>query len=462
MSFTGNSRRLLVLGCGVMLTATGCAFQGLNSLPLPGAVGRGSEAKIYHVEIANIATLESNSPVMIGDVVVGSVGNMTVRDWHADVEVSVKPDVVVPANAVATVGQTSLLGSMHLALNPPVGQQPSGNMPAGATIPLNQSSTYPTTEKTLASLAAIVNGGGLGQIGDIIHNFSTAVNGREADVRDLLTRLDDFVGRLDRQKDNIVAAITDLNRLAGTFAGQKDVIERVIRDVPPALDVLIAERPRITTALQKLGTLSDTATRLANDSTADLVADLKNLEPTIKALADIGPALPGALGYAPNFPYSQSLIDRGVRGDYMNLFGVIDLTIPRLKRTLFLGTRWGELHAKLVPAPGDPWYLNYTYEPMNAPLAPPPPGEAIPPDSADAASAPMPDMPMPPVGGPILPMVPQTLSNPLAPQQQVIESTSQVFAGPYPQGAPTAEPAPAAPPPPPAPVDGTSAPGGGG
>ena len=51
---------------------------------------------------------------------------------------SVKPDVVVPANAVATVGQTSLLGSMHLALNPPLGQQPSGRLQPGATIPLNQ------------------------------------------------------------------------------------------------------------------------------------------------------------------------------------------------------------------------------------------------------------------------------------------------------------------------------------
>ena len=50
----------------------------------------------------------------------------------------------------------------------------------------------------------------------------------------------------------------------------------------------------------------------------------------------------------------------------MNLYAVLDLTIPRLKRTLFLGTRWGEEHAKLVPAPGDPWYLNYTYEPLAA------------------------------------------------------------------------------------------------
>ena len=290
-----RTARLVALGCGVVLTASGCAFQGLNSLPLPGAVGRGSDANIYHVEVANVATLESNSPVMMGDVVIGSVGKMTVHNWNADVEVSVKPDVIVPANAVATVGQTSLLGSMHLALNPPIGQQAQGRLAPGSSVPLNQTSTYPSTEKTLASLSAVVNGGGLGQIGDIIHNFSTALTGREEDVRDLLIRLDNFVGVLDRQRANIVAAIQDLNRLAATFAGQHDVIERVIREVPPALDVLIKERPRITTALQKLGTFGDTATQVANDSTADLVTDLKNLEPTIKALADVGPDLPTAL-----------------------------------------------------------------------------------------------------------------------------------------------------------------------
>ncbi len=439
MSRLSRSRRVIAaggaVGVVVALTSSGCAFQGVNSLPLPGAVGRGPDAKIYHVEVANIATLESNSPVMIGDVVVGSVGKMTVKDWHADVEVSVKPDVVVPANVVATVGQTSLLGSMHLALNPPIGQQPSGRLPAGATIPLSKSSTYPTTEKTLASLAALVNGGGLGQIGDIIHNFSTAMSGREADVRDLLVRLDDFVSVLDRQRENIVSAIQDLNRVAATFAGQKDVINRVIHEVPPALDVLIKERPRITTALQKLGTLSDTATQLANDAQADLVTDLKHLEPVLRALANVGPDLPVALGYAPNFPYSQGLIDRAVRGDYMNLFAVFDLTIPRLKRTLFLGTRWGEEHAKLVPAPGDPFYLNYTYKPMDAPLAPPPPDQAAPPGQADEADAVQTGsvMPMPPVDGPVLPVVPPTMMSPMG-GPVTVETTNQVFAGPYAAG----------------------------
>src|SRR5882757_10277198 len=121
-------RRVLAIGSTVLLTVTGCAFQGVNSLPLPGTVGRGSDSAVYHVEVANIGTLESNSPVLIDDVVVGTVGKMTLHGWHIDVEVSVKRDVTVPANAVAAVGQTSLLGSMHLALDPPLGKAPTGRL----------------------------------------------------------------------------------------------------------------------------------------------------------------------------------------------------------------------------------------------------------------------------------------------------------------------------------------------
>jgi phospholipid/cholesterol/gamma-HCH transport system substrate-binding protein len=450
-------RRLVVVGsCVAMTMMTGCAYQGLNSLPLPGAVGRGSDATIYHVEVANIGTLESNSPVMMNDVVVGSVGKMDVKDWHANVEISVKPDVVVPANVVASVGQTSLLGSMHLALNPPLGEQPTGKLAPGETLTLNQSSTYPSTEQTLSSLSTVVNGGGLGQIGDVIHSFNMALSGREPQIRELLTRLDNFIGVLDVQHDNIIASIQQLNRVASTFAGQRDVIDRALKRIPPALDTLIQERPRITTALERLGDFSDTASRLVNDTQADLVRNLQNLEPALKSLGDVGPDLSKALTYATTFPYSQSLIDRAIKGDYMNLFVLLDLTYPRLKRTLFAGTRWGQEDAKLVPAPGDPWYLNYSYDPLGLAGTGPPP--APPPDALDLLdAAPPPAGPIPLVTEPVLPVAPPPA--PLGAPAPVDLSASQIFAGPYVGGAPPA-PAPATPPGAP-PVDVPPAPGGG-
>lgn len=412
-------------GSVVLLTSTGCAFQGVNSLPLPGAVGRGSGSTVYHVEIANVATLEPNSPVMMSDVVVGSVRKMTAKNWHADIEFSVQPGVVVPANAVASVGQTSLLGSMHLALDPPLGQTPSGALTPGATIPLNKASTYPTTERTLSSLAAVVNGGGLGQVGDVIHNFSTALSGHEAQFRDLLTRLNDFVGILDDQRADIVNSIQSLNRLASTFAGQRDAITKALDKIPPALDVLVKQKPQLTTALRELGKFSSVANQLVADSKADLVTNLKNITPALEALTALGPDLDAVLEYLPHYPFTTSFIDRAIRGDYYNLFAIIDLTVPRLKHSLMLGTRWGQEGTQLVPAPGDPSYLNYTYDPLKTGVNPPPPGTFVP-------SSPQPPWAPPPVTanvGPILPVVPPAAAPGGAAPAPAPQG--QLFAGPY-------------------------------
>lgn len=412
--------RLVTVGVSVVLCATACEFQGLNSLPLPGTVGTGRGASVYHLQFANIGTLESNSPVMIDNVVVGSVGKMTFADWRIDVEVSVRPDVIVPANAAAALGQTSLLGSMHIALDPPVGQDPVGRLQPGSTIGFENSTSYPSTEQTLSSLAAVVNGGGLGQIGDIIDNFGAALSGREGEIRDLLTRLDRFVGTLDAQRENIVATITALDRLAGTFAQQRDVISETLRRVPPALDVLNRERPRITSALTSLGELGDTATRLTAETQTELVTNLQNLAPTIRALANVGPKLDTALAAVTAYPYGQDIIDRGVKGDYINQWIVADLTIPRLKRSIFLGTRWGEEGAPLVPMPGEPYYTRYTVDPLGVAIAPPPVQPPV-------VEAPSETAPTPQAAGPLLPVMPSAEQQPSGTPAH----PPAIFAGPY-------------------------------
>ncbi|WP_155904268.1 MCE family protein [Mycolicibacterium sp. CBMA 226] len=384
--------RLAAISACSLVSVTGCAFHGLNSLPLPGTVGRGADATTYHIELANVGTLEANSPVMISDVIVGSVSKMAVRNMHADVEVSVKPGTIVPANAVATVGQTSLLGSMHLALDPPPGQAPSGRLSPGTTLELNRTSTYPSTEQTLSSLSVLVNGGGLGRIGELVTETNNALSGRQDQIRDMLTRLNNVVGIFADQRDDINASITALTRLAGTMAGQGDVITQALQRIPPALDVLIKEQPRITTALEKFGVFSTTATKLIKATQDDLVTNLRNLEPTLRALADVGPNLGTVLAFAPTYPYPQNFIDRGIRGDYLNEFITFDFTIPRLKRGLLLGTRWGQEGAPLVPAPGDPWYANYTKDPLGTLLTAPPKAVATLP-------APVPAAPTSPNGG---------------------------------------------------------------
>ncbi|MGE2730621.1 MCE family protein [Mycolicibacterium vaccae] len=349
-------RRTLAVGVAVLVGVTGCSFQGVNSLPLPGTVGRGDDASLFTVELANVGTLEPNSPVMIDDVVVGSIRSIGVVDRHAEVRIRVKAGVAVPGNVVASVGQTSLLGSMHLELAPPLGELPTGVLAPGSTVDLSRSSTYPSTEQTLAALSTVVNTGGLGQMGDVIHAFNDVFAGRQNDIRELLTRLDTFVGVLHDQTDDIVATLTELNRFSATLVDQQGVIRSALREIPPALDTLLRTRPQFVEALAALRRFSDTAVTVIDAVHADAVRNLTSLEPVFRALADVGPDIGTGLGYALTFPLNQNIIDRGVRGDYMNLFVTVDLTLSRFRRGLLAGTSFGDENAPLVPAPGDPGY----------------------------------------------------------------------------------------------------------
>ncbi len=390
--------RPLAVALCAMAPLSGCAWQGVNSLPLPGAPGRVSGATVFHVEFANVGTLESNSPVMIDDVVVGSVGPMKVVRGHALVDILIKPGVVVPANVVAKIGQTSLLGSTHVALDPLAGTAPAGRLAPGTTIPLNQSSTYPSTERTLAALATVVDGGGVGQIGGIIHSFNTAFDGRQESIRDLIGRLDRFVGTIDDQRGDIVATIRGLNGLAGTFAGQRDAITEALRIMPQALEVMVAQRPNITAALTKLRTFSDTATSLINDTQADLVENLRHMEPITRSLADVGIVIDKSLAMATVFPYGQAAIDRYIKGDYLNLSATLDLTLPRIRRELWMGTRFGDPTQGIQAAIGDPGYAEQTKDPLGIGVAPPP--AVIAPRPAEVTPPPLPGpAPTPDQGG---------------------------------------------------------------
>ena len=130
----------------VAAAATGCQWKGLNSVALPGVEGVGPGAYTVQAQMPDVDHLSPNSRVRVDDVTVGNVTNIERRGWNALVTMSLNENVVLPANATATLGQTSLLGSQHIELAPPADTAPEGRLKAGSVIPLESSDSFPTTE----------------------------------------------------------------------------------------------------------------------------------------------------------------------------------------------------------------------------------------------------------------------------------------------------------------------------
>ncbi len=273
-----------VISSSAVLLA-GCSFGGLNSLDMPGTAGHGKGSYTITVQLPDVATLPQNSPVMIDDVTVGSVSGLDAVQrpdgtFYASVQLSLDQNVNLPANATATVAQTSLLGSQHIALAAPVGEPGVGKLAEGSEIPLDRTGRYPTTEEVLSSLGVVVNKGNLGALQDITDETYNAVAGRAGTFADLLPRLAELTTSLDRQTNDIIAAAEGLDRFAGILARSKDSLGRTLDTLPAALKVLNDNRVNIVDAFGALRSFATVGANILEKTKDDFAADFKDLYPS--------------------------------------------------------------------------------------------------------------------------------------------------------------------------------------
>jgi phospholipid/cholesterol/gamma-HCH transport system substrate-binding protein len=325
---------------GVLAAISGCGWQGLNSLPLPGTQGGGPGSFVIQAQMPDVSNLQQNARVRVADVTVGTVSKIERQGWHALLTMRMNGDVGLPENAIAKLGQTSLLGSLHVELAPPTDAPPQGRLHNGSLIPLSHSGAYPTVEQTLAALSMVLNGGGVGQVQDITQALSTAFRGREQDLRSLIEQLDKFTKYVNDQTGDIIAATESLNHLVGQFAAQQPVLDRALQTIPDALAVLNAERDNLVGAADQLGKFSALAVDAVNKTKENLVKELRQVGPVLESLANAGPSLTRSLSLIPTYPFPNETIEKWQRGDYANLTAIVDLTLSRIDSGMFTGTRF--------------------------------------------------------------------------------------------------------------------------
>ncbi|BBY82462.1 mammalian cell entry protein [Mycolicibacterium pulveris] len=309
-------------------------------MPLPGTEGGGPGSYTIQAQLPDVGNIQRNSRVRVGDINVGTVTDIERQGWNALLTMTINGDVVLPANTTASIGQTSLLGTLHVELVPPQIVAPQGRLHDGSLIPLASGSAYPSTEQTLASLSLLLNGGGIGQIQDITTALSTAFAGREKDLRSLIEQLGVFISRVNEQKQDIIGATESVNRLAGQIAAQKPVVDRAFETIPQALAVLSEHRENLATALDKVGELSALTTDAVTQTKENLIAELNELGPVLESLANAGPAMVRSLSFLTTFPFVKENVGNFFRGDYANLTGIFDLTLSRIDAGFFTGTRF--------------------------------------------------------------------------------------------------------------------------
>jgi phospholipid/cholesterol/gamma-HCH transport system substrate-binding protein len=325
-------RRGLAATLAAVLALSGCSeFTGIYDLPLPGGADLGDHPYTVKARFADVLDLVPQSGVKVNEVPVGRVENITLAPdgWTAEVTMRVNGDVELPANALAMLRQSSLLGEKYVELSPPPPDQARGTLADGALIPLQRTNRNTDLEEVLGALSMLLNGGGIDQLRNISQELNAALSGNEADIRRTLNSVNTLVSTLDESSSDITRAIDGVNRLAGTLNAEKDRLATAIDSLGPGLKVLTNQRTQLVRMLQSLQSLSDVAVDTVNASQEDLVADLQALTPALEKLAEAGADLPKALELLFTLPFNDEAI-KGVKGDYFNLYLKIDLNLQTI------------------------------------------------------------------------------------------------------------------------------------
>jgi phospholipid/cholesterol/gamma-HCH transport system substrate-binding protein len=320
----------VVLLVVTVLLASGCKFDGAYDLPLPGnkvASGDGYEVTADFADALNVVP---RTAVFANDVPVGQVTDVSRVGWHARVKFLVRKDIKLPENVQVDVRQTSLLGEKYIALvEPAPGTASSKRLSAGDFIPLSRTSRNPEVEEVLGALSMLLSGGGVGQLKTISHELNNMMNGRQDQARHLLGNLDQMIGGLDKQKNDIIGAMESIDRLSTTLVKEKDVIGEAIDSMGPALKVLNRQHKALITMLRQLDKLGVVGTRVLNASTDNIVASLRHLQRPLTKLGDAGDSLATGLSMLASFPFPKEAANI-VRGDYANALFHMDIDLNQV------------------------------------------------------------------------------------------------------------------------------------
>ncbi|KMO72927.1 MCE family protein [Mycolicibacterium chubuense] len=330
-------RRAVALGAAaVVLTSCG-SWKGIANVPLPGGPGTGPDHTTIYVQMPDTLALNVNSRVRVSDVYVGRVRAIELKNWVATLTLDLDKSVQLPVNTLAKIGQTSLLGSQHVQLDPPPDPSPQ-KLKTGDTIPLKNASAFPTTERVLASIASILTGGGVNNLETIQSEIFNVLNGRSDQIRDFLGKLDTFTDELNKQRDDITRAIDSTNRLLSIVEQRNDTLDQVLTEFPPLIKHFADTRDLFADAVQALGRISNAADDALSPASGDLNTNLANLQRPLRELGKAGPYTLGALKLLFTAPFSIENVPKVVRGDYINVSLLVDLTLSAIDNGFLSGT----------------------------------------------------------------------------------------------------------------------------
>ncbi|OBG47661.1 mammalian cell entry protein [Mycolicibacterium fortuitum] len=243
--------------CTVSVTASGCASNGLASLPLP-RPGVGAGGYTVTAIFANALNLPANAKVKLAGADVGQLETMTARNYTAVATLRIMDGVALPVGSTAELRSATPLGDVFVAIKPPEHSEPGRPLLRdGDTIGLKSTQAAATVESVLSSAAILVNGGAARNLTGLINGAGKATGDQGQAFGQLIAKTNDLLARLNSRSAQITAALTATADLAQTIDAKNQTLTELMNAAVPATETLAAHTTAIADLVRQLGDTSE-------------------------------------------------------------------------------------------------------------------------------------------------------------------------------------------------------------
>lgn len=367
--------------------ATGCATEGLASLPLP-APGSGSGGYTITAVFSNALNLPANAKVKLAGADIGEMESMVARNYTAVTELRIMDGVRLPQGSTAELRSATPLGDVFVSIRPPAGDVAvdAPLLRNGDTIGIESTRAAATVESLLSSAAILVNGGAVRNFTNIINGLGKATGDQGHAFGTLIAKTNRTLATLNARSDQLSTAMTETSHLVDQLAAKNDAIGELMAAASPATETLAEHTTQITDLVVQIGDTTDQLRKFPSIAGTDtsgrsVIADANKVagawndvvlapDASLSALNRLMP--PFIKSTASNAISTRASIDRLVLGsipdigfagdpgfhgpkryDWHKLVGSLQYTLLRIQERV-VGRGPGVPQVPVIPSPTQP------------------------------------------------------------------------------------------------------------
>lgn len=407
------------------LLLSGCASEGLASLPLPHP-GTSGQGYTITAEFSDALNLPAFAKVRLGGADVGQMESISARNYTAVATLWIQDGVRLPKGTTAELRSATPLGDVFVSVKPPTTVDPNAPMlKQGDNIALKDTAAAATVENLLTGAAVLVNGGAVQNLTNLLNGAGKAVgtNGG-GNFRGLVDNTTTLLTTMNSRTDQLSTSLTELSALSDRLNEKNQVIDELMGAAGPATNTLsqqtnqiadlivqtgattqmLAKFPSIggtdtsgRSVIKDLNTISGSFNDVVQDPDARLASLNRLMPPIIKATSSDAISVRGSidrliLGSIPDIGYLGDIGLHGPKWSTWNqLVGSFKYTLFRLQERI-VGRGPDVPQVPVIPSPADPGQWSV----LGPPPGPTAPGEFVAPPGSPASPAPVTPAPVTP------------------------------------------------------------------